>query len=195
MHRLRIGRAEHVEKSEHRQGSRGKRFLVHGPSCFISMRRTSQGTHPFRPSSPLSYPKARRGAEAGPEKQNPQSGKHPEDCTLIYFILNFLRGKRPHPNETRTDPRAGLLAPGSSYSPAFPNQRSVAMVAFIPGYSGGTAPDSDLCRSSRDSLLRLLAPEVFLLYHRTVPWSIVFLKIVRSLRFPDTVKSEPLSAT
>jgi hypothetical protein len=39
--------------------------------------------------------------------------------------------------------QAVLLAPGSIYSPRLPTlQKAVAMAGFVPGYSGGTAPDS-----------------------------------------------------
>jgi hypothetical protein len=34
----------------------------------------------------------------------------------------------------------GLLASGSTYSPAFPSFQTVAL-AFVPRYSGGAAPD------------------------------------------------------
>jgi len=36
--------------------------------------------------------------------------------------------------------QAGLLAPGSSYSPAFPNQGSVALSAFVPVTAAGPLP-------------------------------------------------------
>jgi hypothetical protein len=36
--------------------------------------------------------------------------------------------------------QAGLLAHGSSYSPCLPGESPVALMDFVPVYSGGTAP-------------------------------------------------------
>src|SRR5208283_2239579 len=40
----------------------------------------------------------------------------------------------------QTTLQAGLLAPGSSYSPAFPNRGSVALLAFVPVTAAGPLP-------------------------------------------------------
>lgn len=51
------------------------------------------------------------------QKKNPQGLRiDPEDCT------RFLSSPLPQPEERRSILRAGLLAHGSSYSPAFPSE-------------------------------------------------------------------------
>jgi hypothetical protein len=50
-------------------------------------------------------------------------------------------------------PQAGILAPGSSSGRPFPLEKAVALAAFVPGYSGGSA-----VASHHTSLFRPKAP-------------------------------------
>jgi hypothetical protein len=79
------------------------------------------------------------------KQKNPQS-KSSEDCTLIYFILFFP------PRETVSSlPESTDQSPGRSSGSritlfAMPSRIEIQWLAlaFVPGYSGGTAPDSGI---------------------------------------------------
>ncbi len=66
-----------------------------------------------------------------------------KDCTLFTWSLRIVVSNQTHVAST-TVTWAGLLAPGSSYSPRLPTpleQGSGKFADFVPDNSGGTAPD------------------------------------------------------
>jgi hypothetical protein len=66
-----------------------------------------------------------------------------KDCTQFTWSLRIAVSNQTHVAST-TVTWAGLLAPGSSYSPRLPislKRDSGEFAAFVPDNSGGTAPD------------------------------------------------------
>ena len=66
-----------------------------------------------------------------------------KDCTQFTWSLRIVYSSHLHVASV-TITWAGLLAPGSSYSPRLPTplkQGSDKFAAFVPDNSGGTAPD------------------------------------------------------
>jgi hypothetical protein len=57
------------------------------------------------------------------------------------FTWSLVRDCLVFPRTVTLSAQAGLLAHGSSYSPCLPGESPVAIMDFVPVYSGGTAPD------------------------------------------------------